>query len=50
MTDQRIAKGLPRLIELALKGAERMGTDYVGESHLAVAREYFARVLAANDI
>ena len=50
MTDPRIAKVLPRLTEIALKGAERIGTDYVGEPHLAVAREYFARVLAANDI
>jgi glutamate--cysteine ligase len=50
MTDPRIAKVLPRLTEIALKGAERIGTDYVGEPHLAVAHEYFARVLAANDI
>jgi glutamate--cysteine ligase len=50
MTDPRIAKVLSRLIDIALKGAERLGTDYIGEPHLAVAREYFARVLAANDI
>ena len=50
MTDPWIAKVLPRLIEIALNGAERMGTNYFGEPHLAVTREYFARVLAANDI
>jgi glutamate--cysteine ligase len=50
MTDPRIAKVLPRLIEIALNGAERVGTDYIGESHLAVARKYFARVLAANKV
>jgi glutamate--cysteine ligase len=50
MTDPRIAKVLPRLIELARRGAERLGTNYVAESHLAVAREFFARVLAANEI
>jgi glutamate--cysteine ligase len=50
ITDPRIAKVLPRLIGIALEGAERLGADYVGDPHLAVAREYFARVLAANDI
>jgi glutamate--cysteine ligase len=50
MNDPRIAKVLPRLIEIAFKGAERLGTEYIVESHLAIAREYFAGVLAANDI
>lgn len=50
MADGRIAKVLPRLIDIALEGAGRLGADYVGESHLTVAREYFARVLAANHI
>jgi glutamate--cysteine ligase len=50
MADPQIARVLPRLIEIALRGAERLGADYIGVSHRAVAREYFARVLAANDI
>lgn len=49
MADAAIAKVLPRLIEIALSGAERLGADYIGESHRGVAREYFVRALAAND-
>jgi glutamate--cysteine ligase len=39
-----------RLVTIALEGARRLGEDYLRPSQVVTAREYFARVLAANDI
>lgn len=43
MDDPEIGKVIPRLIELALSGAERLGADYLSTAHLSTAREYFVR-------
>jgi glutamate--cysteine ligase len=48
--DREIAKNLPRLIELALSGAGRLGEDYLTAAQVSTAREYFARGLSRSDI
>ncbi|HEY1952905.1 MAG TPA: glutamate-cysteine ligase family protein [Gemmatimonadaceae bacterium] len=38
------------LTELALRGAKRLGDEYISEEHREDAARYFAHALAANDI
>jgi glutamate--cysteine ligase len=48
--DREIARILPRLVELALSGAERLGEDYLSAAHVSTARQYFAQALSRSDI
>ena len=43
VADPEIARTLPRLTELALSGAGRLGEEYLSTAHLSTARKYFAR-------
>jgi glutamate--cysteine ligase len=43
--DSRIRELSASVVELALGGAVRLGADYVSPAHIAVAREFFTRVL-----
>jgi glutamate--cysteine ligase len=45
LDDPEIVEILPRLIELALGGAGRLGEDYLSAAHVSTARQYFAQVL-----
>jgi glutamate--cysteine ligase len=48
--DFEIGRILPRLIELALSGAERLGEDYLSAAHVSTARQYFAQALSRSDV
>jgi glutamate--cysteine ligase len=50
MADPEIRRILPRLTELALDGARRLGADYLSATDVSSAREYFARRLGRADI
>ena len=48
--DREIARILPRLVELALTGAERLGEDYLSAAHVSTARQYFAQALSRSNV
>jgi glutamate--cysteine ligase len=50
LADPEIRRIASRLVVLALDGARRLGSGYLGEGHLSVADQYFARALAGTDI
>jgi glutamate--cysteine ligase len=45
-----IEKILPRLVELALSGAERLGKNYLSADQVSTARQYFAQALSRSNI
>lgn len=50
LADPEIGKILPRLIELALSGARRLGEDYLSAARVLTARQHFAQALGRADI
>jgi glutamate--cysteine ligase len=50
LADAEIRSIAAQVIVHALDGAQRLGSSYVLPAHIAVAEEYFARVLSAADI
>ena len=44
--DEEITRIAPRLVELAIAGAERLGEDYLSAADVSTAREYLVRALA----
>lgn len=50
LADREIRRIASRLVVLALDGARRLGNDYLSQSHLAAADQYFARALTGTDI
>lgn len=50
LADAGIRRIASSLVVLALDGAQRLGNDYLRQSHLVVADQYFARALAGTDI
>jgi glutamate--cysteine ligase len=50
VTDPEIRRILPRLTELALDGARRLGTKYLSATDVLTAGDYFAWSLGRADI
>lgn len=50
LADPEIRRIASRLVVMALDGARRLGNDYLRQSHLSAAYQYFARALSTTDI
>jgi glutamate--cysteine ligase len=50
LADPEIRRIASRLVVLALDGGRRLGNDYLRQSHLSAAYQYFARALSTNEV
>ena len=50
LADPEIHRVVSSLAELALSGAKRLGREYIEESDIAIAREYFGRTLGQRQL
>ena len=50
LADPEIHRLASSLTADSVTGARQLGEDYVRESHIAAAEDYFARTLSGNDI
>ena len=50
LADPEIRRLASRLVVLALEGGRRLGNDYLRQTHLSAAYQYFARALSTTEI
>ncbi len=50
LADPEIRRLASRLVVLALEGGRRLGNDYLRQTHLSAAYQYFARALSTTEV